>query len=87
MKQDFGECTAGGRHVEVGKRESYMTVIDVSDRLSEIKRWRPDPKRQYVDIHKVSGLSHIGFGTFKDEEGHTYDYETDEQGKRHYYIK
>jgi len=85
LNYDFGECPAGGRHVEIGKLKDYLTILDCSDRLSEIKRWKPDPEKTYVDIHKVPNLRHCGFGVFIDEEGKLYDYEVDEYGKRHYY--
>jgi len=87
MQQDFGECPAGGRHVELGKRKDYLELTDVSDELSKIEKWKPDSEKQYVDIHKIKGLTHVGFGVFKDAEGNTYDYEKDEYGRRHYFKR
>jgi len=82
----FGDCPAGGRHVEIGSRKDYLVVIGCSDELSEVKRWKPDPSKTYVNIHEIPDLKHCGFGVFKDSEGRVYDYEVDEHGRRHYYI-
>lgn len=87
MKRDFGECPAGGRHVELGKNKDYLTIESESDALSEIPKWEPRADKRYVDIHKVKGLRHCGFGVFADEKGNIYDYELDEKGSRHYYVR
>ena len=75
-----------GRHVELGSPRNYLEHIETVE-IDQPFRWEPKPDRNYVDIHKIKGLEHIGFGMFKNSETREiYDYETDESEARHYYI-
>ena len=75
-----------GRHVELGVRREYVELVDVMD-IDKLYKWEPKSNRMYVDLHKIKGLEHCGFGIFKNPNTQErYDYEEDETGGRHYFI-
>ncbi len=74
-----------GRHVELDRPRNYLEFIEAVD-IDQPYKWEPKPDRNYVDIHKIRGLEHSGYGIFKNPKTEdVYDYEADETGLRHYY--
>ena len=77
-----------GRHVELGKKEDYLTVVEEIEELSESPEIEPKRKDEYTvpELQKKFGttLEHMGFGMFKDTEGNIWDYRSGEKGERLY---
>jgi len=79
-----------GRHVELGKKRDYLSVVEVRDELSPKPEVEPKRDNEYTMAElreKFSGkLEHVGFGMFVDPDGNLWDYRLGENGERLYYM-
>lgn len=79
-----------GRHVELGKKRDYLSVVEVRDELSPKPEVEPKKDNEYTMAElreKFSGkLEHVGFGMFVDPDGNLWDYRLGEKGERLYYM-
>lgn len=64
LDTDFGECPAGGTHVELGKKRNYLEVIAESEKLS------PQPIADEVFVKELQAKGNVvldgGSGTVKE---------------------
>jgi len=77
-----------GRHVELGKKGDYLTIVEEREELSESPEIEPKRKDEYTvpELQKKFGttLEHMGFGMFKDMEGDVWDFRPGKDGDRYY---
>ena len=77
-----------GRHVELGKKGDYLTLIEERDEISETPEIEPKRENEYTvsELQKKFGstLEHIGFGIFKDTDGNVWDFRSGKDGERYY---
>lgn len=73
-----------GRHVELGEKKHYLTIVGESDTLTPKPRVEPKREDEYTipELQQKFGtsLEHIGFGVFRDPEGNIWDYRLGEDG-------
>jgi len=76
-----------GRHVEIGRKRDYLTLVGESDELLE-PDVEPKGEGEYTvqELQEEFGtsLEHIGFGIFRDPDGNTWDYRSGPKGERLY---
>ena len=77
-----------GRHVELGKKGGYLTIVEEREELSKSPEIEPKRKNEYTvsELQKEFGttLEHMGFGMFKDMEGNVWDFRPGKDGDRYY---
>ena len=77
-----------GRHVELGKKKDYLSVVEERCELSENPEIEPKREDEYTipELQEKFGtsLEHIGFGMFRDPDGNIWDYRVGENGDRYY---
>ena len=87
MDTDTWMCELG-RHVELGKKGDYLTIVGEREELSESPEIEPKRKDEYTvpELQKKFGttLEHMGFGMFKDTEGNVWDFRPGKDGERLY---
>ena len=77
-----------GRHVELGKKGDYLTIVEEREELSESPEIEPKRKDEYTvpELQKKFGttLEHMRFGMFKDTEGNVWDFRLGKDSDRYY---
>ncbi len=87
LETDAWMCEAG-RHVELGKKKDYLSLIGEIDDVDEPTKPEPKKESEYTtsELHKQFGnsLKHVGFGIFEDPDGNVWDFRSGENGERLY---
>ncbi len=86
LDSDTWMCDVG-RHVELGKKRNYLTLLEVSDEFSPLPKIEPKKKDEFEAYELPEGLEHIGFGIFRDTGGNVWDYRLGPKGERLYSKK
>ena len=77
-----------GRHVELGRKRDYLSVVEERDELSGEPEIEPKKENEYTipELQEKFGtsLEHIGFGMFRDPDGNIWDYRLGKNGERLY---
>lgn len=77
-----------GRHVELGKKKNYLSVIGEIDDPGKHPKPEPKQEKEYTtsELQEQFGdsLKHVGFGIFEDPDGNVWDFRSGENGERLY---
>jgi hypothetical protein len=83
LDSQFWMCELG-RHVGLGRKRDYLTLVEVGEELSDIPEIEPKRDDELEACELPEGLEHIGFGVFIDREGNIWDYRLGPRGERLY---
>jgi len=77
-----------GRHVELGRKGDYLSVVEERDELSGEPEIESKKENEYTipELQEKFGtsLEHIGFGMFRDLDGNIWNYRLGKGGERLY---